>query len=246
MPGGSLEKLMLETVVLTIPNAVRVRFCLDICSGITYLHRNFGDERIVHGDIKPANILLTKDLDCKVADFGGARIAVISNKISKTHQRPREKGKRHFTVGYTAPEYRSDVGLSTAMDVFSVGATIYAILLRQDPSITLPNVFKKQLQECSCSKVSKEELDHFQFLKQLMQNCCEDEPEKRIRIIEARDSLLEHMKNHCKEASLKRYVADITDVYKIASLSTDFSSPKTLDRASFEDFTLSLDDSCDD
>ena len=137
MAGGSLLSLMMRSaddcfLVSIIPYSLRLRFFSDVCSGVTYLHHNFGDERIIHGDIKPANILLSKHLDCEIADFGGATIATISDNI--TQPQPRERGAQE-TLGFIAPERKSsDIRLSKAMDVYSVGATFYLILQREHPA----------------------------------------------------------------------------------------------------------------
>jgi len=182
MAGGSLQKLMMKKsdnkkfVVPTIPYALRLQFCADICSGVTFLHHNFGDERIVHGDIKPANILLNKNLDCKIADFGGAQIATISDNISKPQ--PQEKGVQ-WTLGYIAPERQCcDVRLSKAMDVYSVGATFYLILQREHPS-QYQDDFVKQMKACSSCTVYCAEDHHFNFLKKLVADCCNPDPKSR-------------------------------------------------------------------
>ena len=44
-------------------------------SGVSFRHFAFFDQRVVHGDLKPQNVLLTTKLRCKVKDFGGGDIA---------------------------------------------------------------------------------------------------------------------------------------------------------------------------
>ena len=73
MPGGSLRALLFcqddeekKFLVPSISNALRLRFCSDVSQGVSYLHFAFFDQRVVHGDLKPSNILLTSDLKCKV------------------------------------------------------------------------------------------------------------------------------------------------------------------------------------
>jgi len=78
MPGGCLGDLLLSKInedqflVPKISSLLRLRFCSDISRGVAYLHQAFFERRIVHGDLKPSNILLSSDLKCKVGDFGGA------------------------------------------------------------------------------------------------------------------------------------------------------------------------------
>ena len=238
MPGKSLHHILISRCndSFAIPYALRLRFCLDISRGVAFLHHNFGDERIVHGDIKPANILLTKDLDCKVADFGGAQIATISDDISKP--RPKEKGCQ-MTKGYIAPERRcSEVGLSKAMDVYSVGATFSAILRRKSPS-KVQMEFEKQLETCCCPLViSKEEIGHFEFLKQHMLNCCAADDVSRSRILDVKNSLEEHWRKSadCDAALITNHVAKILEIYKVDLPSSDFSKRKLLSDMTSKDF----------
>ena len=242
MTGGSLQSLMMRSfdgcfLVSVIPYSLRLRFCSDICSGVTYLHHNFGDERIIHGDIKPANILLSKDLDCKIADFGGATIATISDNI--TQPQPRERGAQE-TLGYIAPERKSsDIRLSKAMDVYSVGATFYLILQREHPA-KIQTDFENQLSTCtSCrEEASQDENAHFDFLKHLMMNCCHVDPAKRSRIMDMRDSLTKHMRDcgDCSVARVTQHVASIAAAYKVNNPTSEFSKPKVLSNATFQDF----------
>ncbi|XP_042409836.1 receptor-like kinase TMK4 [Zingiber officinale] len=71
---------------------------LDIARGIEYLH-SLAQEIFIHRDLKHANILLDKDLNAKVSDFGLVKLAT-HNKMSMTT-------KVAITFGYLAPEYAS-------------------------------------------------------------------------------------------------------------------------------------------
>lgn len=64
----------------SLPEALTARYSLQVLQGLSYLHM----KDILHGDIKGANILLTKDGVCKLADFGVARQLTPSNQISSS------------------------------------------------------------------------------------------------------------------------------------------------------------------
>ena len=249
MEGGCLYTLLMESnrgskVVQNIPYSLRLRFCQDISSGVAYLHNKSTAKRIVHGDIKPANILLTQTLDCKVADFGGADIATHSRYISKP--RRREKGKHQETLGYLAPERRnSNVRVSKAMDVYGVGATMFVVLQREDPSYIPEEQAEQpsQFQKCDYSStLSSAEIEHFKLLKQFMLKCCEKNPENRIDMITMRDSLTNHRKtcNECCDTVITGHVLSITEIRNLRSRSSNFSKPKILSEATFNDFDVSF------
>ncbi|XP_006652937.1 G-type lectin S-receptor-like serine/threonine-protein kinase At1g34300 [Oryza brachyantha] len=91
--------------------------------GIRYLHEEC-QQRIVHYDIKPANILLTADFTPKVADFGLARLGEREN----THMSL--TGGRG-TPGYAAPELWMALPATEKCDVYSFGMVLFEILGRR-------------------------------------------------------------------------------------------------------------------
>lgn len=69
----SLSLLGKEGQCLNLDWATRKRICSDIARGLAYLHEE-SRLKIVHRDIKATNVLLDKDLNAKISDFGLAKL----------------------------------------------------------------------------------------------------------------------------------------------------------------------------
>ncbi|PKA65362.1 putative LRR receptor-like serine/threonine-protein kinase [Apostasia shenzhenica] len=92
--------------------STRFKICIGIARGLAYLHEE-SMLRIVHRDIKATNVLLDKDLNPKISDFGLAKL----NEKENTHISTRIAG----TMGYMAPEYVTRGYLTVKADVYSFG-----------------------------------------------------------------------------------------------------------------------------
>lgn len=97
----------------------RRNICLGISRGLAYLHEE-SRVKIVHRDIKTSNVLLDKDLNAKISDFGLAKL----NEDDKTHISTRIAG----TIGYMAPEYAMRGYLTSKADVYSFGVVSLEIV----------------------------------------------------------------------------------------------------------------------
>ncbi|KAF5940258.1 hypothetical protein HYC85_021425 [Camellia sinensis] len=108
--------------------ATRVKIASGAARGIAYLHEDC-HPRIIHRDIKSANILLDNNFEARVSDFGLAKLALDAN----THITTRVIG----TFGYMAPEYASSGKLTEKSDVFSFGVVLLELITGRksvDPS----------------------------------------------------------------------------------------------------------------
>ncbi|CAM8926632.1 unnamed protein product [Rhodiola kirilowii] len=102
----------------------RVKIALGSAKGLAYLHEDC-HPRIIHRDIKSANILLDFNFDAKVADFGLAKLS----SDTCTHVSTRIMG----TFGYLAPEYASTGKLTDKSDVFSFGVVLLELITGRRP-----------------------------------------------------------------------------------------------------------------
>ncbi|XP_010275933.1 PREDICTED: putative serine/threonine-protein kinase [Nelumbo nucifera] len=97
----------------------RYKICTGIACGLAFLHEEVMPH-IVHRDIKASNILLDKDLNPKISDFGLAKLIP----PSMTHVSTRVAG----TIGYLAPEYAIRGQLTRKADIYSFGVLLMEIV----------------------------------------------------------------------------------------------------------------------
>ncbi len=95
---------------------------IQICAGIGYAHR----ANLVHCDVKPQNVLVTRDDRIKVADFGIARAI---SEASQQYEASRVWG----TPQYFAPEQAQGEPATPASDVYSIGIMMFEMLTGQLP-----------------------------------------------------------------------------------------------------------------
>ncbi|XP_058763244.1 proline-rich receptor-like protein kinase PERK1 [Vicia villosa] len=124
VPNNTLEFHLHGNGRPTMDWATRLRIALGSAKGLAYLHEDC-HPKIIHRDIKAANILLDFKFEAKVADFGLAKIASDLN----THVSTRVMG----TFGYLAPEYAASGKLTDKSDVFSYGVMLLELLTGRRP-----------------------------------------------------------------------------------------------------------------
>ncbi len=90
----------------------RLRVFRDVCEGVAFAHRNL----VVHRDLSPANILVSRDGLAKIVDFG------ISQAVGD--ERAQAGSGLTRTKGYAAPERASGVAATTLADIYSLGVIL--------------------------------------------------------------------------------------------------------------------------
>ncbi|KAI3508668.1 hypothetical protein L1887_23677 [Cichorium endivia] len=101
----------------------RLKISIGAARGLNYLHDEVGHQhRVIHRDIKSANILLNKDWEAKVADFGLSRIGPAHMLHSFLLTDPAG------TYGYLDPLYYNTGVLTKESDIYSFGVVLFEIL----------------------------------------------------------------------------------------------------------------------
>ncbi|KAI5555558.1 hypothetical protein BDE02_19G090000 [Populus trichocarpa] len=127
MANGNLKEQLLENSTNMLNWRERVQIAVDAAQGLEYLH-NGCRPPIVHRDLKSSNILLTENLQAKIADFG----------LSKAFA---TEGDSHVitdpagTPGYIDPEFRASGNLNKKSDVYSFGILLCELITGQPPLI---------------------------------------------------------------------------------------------------------------
>ncbi|XP_061342308.1 proline-rich receptor-like protein kinase PERK4 [Gastrolobium bilobum] len=124
IPNDTLEHHLHGKGQPTMDWPTRMRIAIGSAKGLAYLHEDC-HPRIIHRDIKAANVLIDDSFEAKVADFGLAKLTSDNN----THVSTRVMG----TFGYLAPEYASSGKLTEKSDVFSFGVMLLELVTGKRP-----------------------------------------------------------------------------------------------------------------
>ena len=106
-----------------IPESVAIDYATQIAAGLAFAHR----QGLLHRDVKPANILVTRDDVVKLGDFGIARV-VAENAIGVT-----QPGMVMGSVAYVSPEQAQGRELDARSDLYSLGFVLYQMVTGRIP-----------------------------------------------------------------------------------------------------------------
>jgi eukaryotic-like serine/threonine-protein kinase len=105
LEGEPLDKIIGSRRDLSLPD--RLDIIIQACNGLQYAHQH----GVVHRDIKPGNIMVLKDGNVKLVDFGIARLG--NSSMTAT-------GQMIGTISYMSPEQINGQAVDSRSDIFSV------------------------------------------------------------------------------------------------------------------------------
>lgn len=175
--------------------AGRLRLFLQVCDSVDFAHRRL----VVHRDLKPSNILVGGEGRVRLLDFGVARL-LIDLPVDQTLTLP------VLTPEYAAPEQLENGAVTTAVDVYALGAVLFELLTGAGPwrfdDAPLPVVMRRllhddppvpseSLAERTVATVSRQSLKG--DLDAIILKAMRRRPEDRYRSVEA---LAEDVRRH--------------------------------------------------
>lgn len=124
--NGNLEQWLHGDVGPISPLSwdIRIRIAIGTAKGLAYLHEGL-EPKVVHRDVKSSNILLDRNWNAKVSDFGLAKLLG----SEKSYVTTRVMG----TFGYVSPDYASTGMLNEGSDVYSFGVLLMEIITGRSP-----------------------------------------------------------------------------------------------------------------
>ncbi len=178
--GITLKKYIEKKARLSVKEAISI--AIQVSMGIEAAHNN----HIIHRDIKPQNIIISKEGKVKVTDFGIAKAAT-SNTITSNVM---------GSVHYTSPEQARGGYSDEKSDIYSLGITMFEMLTGRVPfnGETTVAIAIKHIQEELPSP--RDYVMEIPFsVEQIVFKCCQKSPDRRYQsmgelIVDLKQSLM--------------------------------------------------------
>ncbi len=164
--GITLKKYIEKKARLSVKEAVSI--AIQVCMGIETAHNN----HIIHRDIKPQNIIISKEGKVKVTDFGIAKAAT-SNTITSNVM---------GSVHYTSPEQARGGYSDEKSDIYSLGITMFEMLTGRVPfngDTTVAIAIKHIQEEMPSPRDYISEIPV--SVEQIVFKCCQKSPDRRYQ-----------------------------------------------------------------
>jgi eukaryotic-like serine/threonine-protein kinase len=179
-PGPSLKKVLDDRGAL--PMAEGLGIMRRLCDAVAYAH----DNAVLHRDLKPDNIIMARDTDPILTDFGLAKDVQSGMNLTM-------EGQRIGTPLYMAPELLLDAVKATAQsEVYALGAILYQVLTGKVPFFAKSVVdLAEKIEKGDMQPLRKLCPDASKDLEKLCARSLDKEPKRRPqKVTELRDALI--------------------------------------------------------
>uniref|UniRef100_A0A5B6YL82 RING-type E3 ubiquitin transferase n=1 Tax=Davidia involucrata TaxID=16924 RepID=A0A5B6YL82_DAVIN len=206
LPNGSLEdRLSCKDNTPPLSWQTRIRVTAELCSVLLFLHSCY-PHSVVHGDLKPANILLDANYVSKLSDFGICRIIShdeVSNNGTTLCCRTDPKG----TFAYMDPEFLATGELTPKSDIYSFGIILLRLLTGR-PALGITKEVQYALDKGSLKDLLDPTAGDWPFvqakqLAHLAMRCCEMNRRSRPDLASEVWRVLEPMRVSCGVSSFR-------------------------------------------
>ncbi|XP_042489884.1 L-type lectin-domain containing receptor kinase IV.2-like [Macadamia integrifolia] len=123
MPNGSLDKFLFDQST-TLSWNQRFQIIKNVASALLYLHEEW-EQVVVHRDIKSSNVMLDREMNGRLGDFGLAKLYDHGGDPKTTHV--------VGTFGYLAPEFATTGKANPSVDVFAFGVFLLEVACGRRP-----------------------------------------------------------------------------------------------------------------
>ncbi len=210
MPGGSLQNKLdsLHRARLALPVAQALAIARQVAEGLAYAHAR----GITHRDVKPANVLASKDGRYALADFGVAQV-VDATQLT----RPRT------TIGtpvYMSPEQAQGLPADGRSDLYSLGVMLYEMLAQRAPFVaeTTPALLYKHVHESPPPLGEEIPKAAAALVARLLAKRPEDRPQSAAEAIRAIDDMMPRPAGASRRRTLTIGAAVIAGLAFVAGL----------------------------
>lgn len=199
--GMALDELIRKERYL--PNDTALLIFLEACKALKYAH----DKNVIHRDIKPGNILISKTGEIKLVDFG---IASISDDDESNLTRD---GMTLGTPSYMAPEqFNNSKSVDLRADIYSMGVMLYEMVTGKKPypGNYSPETLAK-IQKGKYQSPQRHNPSASNFVVKLIKKCMKSKADKRFKNLSKLIAILErYFKKRGKDFPKQIIIAKVT------------------------------------